>query len=529
MIVFPKTTLATTVCVATFGAIAPAQSANNGSFDDTAGTYVAGRASQIAPGWTSVAGTPDWDRPPGTIGLSHPASPDGGHWMGMLGQDDPNQPCLESISQTISGFAPGRTYWLTFHQINMPTPFPAPGFTNDDGYVQATMFGTTKKSPTLIAGGNAWSTVTLPFVANASNTTLKFDGCDANPGSGSGQNVQNPSVEHPYLGIDGVLIESVPSRLLGPLRNIDVKNTTGQDANDFHITLEGVSPDQVGSILWTKDYPDAEKTAVPGGTRISWRGATTTDGQKSHFGYRLIGTETAALIPDGVKMEWTLDGVPIGTVPATSQIWRPLPGGGVQGEVRLHDFDEAEVYASIRVGHIPGEATLEDLVVDSRIWETAELLSSEPILLQPGEPLQFDIMADPMEEVSPTVIYDLLRVPIDPTLPREELEDHLFATYYETVPVLPSISIDLLGDIDRDGTVGFSDFLILSANFGLAGTLEQGDIDDNGLVEFADFLLLSGNFGASINDVADVPEPSSLAILLLGLCLIPKLTPRAKS
>ena len=51
----------------------------------------------------------------------------------------------------------------------------------------------------------------------------------------------------------------------------------------------------------------------------------------------------------------------------------------------------------------------------------------------------------------------------------------------------------VFGDIDRDGTVGFTDFLILSANFGQTsnGDPIAGDLDDDGLVGFADFLMLS--------------------------------------
>jgi hypothetical protein len=55
---------------------------------------------------------------------------------------------------------------------------------------------------------------------------------------------------------------------------------------------------------------------------------------------------------------------------------------------------------------------------------------------------------------------------------------------------------DLPADIDGDGEVGFSDFLILSDNFGNEvepGT--DGDIDGNGVVDFTDFLILSDTFG----------------------------------
>ena len=58
-------------------------------------------------------------------------------------------------------------------------------------------------------------------------------------------------------------------------------------------------------------------------------------------------------------------------------------------------------------------------------------------------------------------------------------------------------SVTLPGDADGDGTVGFTDFLILSNNFGLqaGATLFDGDFDGNGAVNFSDFLILSNNFG----------------------------------
>jgi len=60
-------------------------------------------------------------------------------------------------------------------------------------------------------------------------------------------------------------------------------------------------------------------------------------------------------------------------------------------------------------------------------------------------------------------------------------------------------SIDSLpGDLDGDGMVAFSDFLILSNNFGTDETsYSEGNIDLQGGVDFADFLALSNNFGQS--------------------------------
>ena len=51
-------------------------------------------------------------------------------------------------------------------------------------------------------------------------------------------------------------------------------------------------------------------------------------------------------------------------------------------------------------------------------------------------------------------------------------------------------------DLNADGTVGFADFLILSASFGQSDVgYANGDMDCSGTVDFADFLVLSSNFG----------------------------------
>lgn len=75
----------------------------------------------------------------------------------------------------------------------------------------------------------------------------------------------------------------------------------------------------------------------------------------------------------------------------------------------------------------------------------------------------------------------------------------------------------LPGDIDADGEVGFTDFLILSKNFGEVGSFEQGDLDCSGEVDFPDFLILSRNFGPAGRAVATVPEPGGIALVLVGL------------
>ena len=84
---------------------------------------------------------------------------------------------------------------------------------------------------------------------------------------------------------------------------------------------------------------------------------------------------------------------------------------------------------------------------------------------------------------------------------------------------------DTGADINGDGSVGFPDFLILSANFGstdLSGAShELGDLDCTGDVAFADFLALSNAFGTTVGaEASSVPEPSSVTLLGLGALLL---------
>lgn len=83
------------------------------------------------------------------------------------------------------------------------------------------------------------------------------------------------------------------------------------------------------------------------------------------------------------------------------------------------------------------------------------------------------------------------------------------------------------GDANLDGSVQFSDFLALSAGFGMEGGWAQGDFDGDGQVQFSDFLSLSANFGQTTADTSaaptSVPEPGANVLVqctLLGALLI---------
>ena len=57
-------------------------------------------------------------------------------------------------------------------------------------------------------------------------------------------------------------------------------------------------------------------------------------------------------------------------------------------------------------------------------------------------------------------------------------------------------SLPLPGDLDQNGTVDFTDFLVLSENFGKREAKpDEGDINEDGEISFEDFLLLQNNFG----------------------------------
>jgi|GEM_PF-4343012 len=67
-------------------------------------------------------------------------------------------------------------------------------------------------------------------------------------------------------------------------------------------------------------------------------------------------------------------------------------------------------------------------------------------------------------------------------------------------PQEPNESDEPSADVDGDGTVGFSDFLILSAAFGQEASdpFLPADINQDGIVGFSDFLILSATFSTVV-------------------------------
>ena len=72
------------------------------------------------------------------------------------------------------------------------------------------------------------------------------------------------------------------------------------------------------------------------------------------------------------------------------------------------------------------------------------------------------------------------------------------------------VPLPLPGDVNSDGSVNFTDLLLLAQTYGRPGTWAQGDLNADGTINFADLLLLAQNYGQSAPATAPVPEPATV-------------------
>ena len=93
-----------------------------------------------------------------------------------------------------------------------------------------------------------------------------------------------------------------------------------------------------------------------------------------------------------------------------------------------------------------------------------------------------------------------------------DLNDDGIVDPRDTRVFLQELSVPL-GDADMDGTVGFTDFLQVSANFGDVAGWGGGDFNGSFDVNFTDFLFVSNNFGTTAGTAA-VPEPTGIVLML---------------
>ncbi len=68
--------------------------------------------------------------------------------------------------------------------------------------------------------------------------------------------------------------------------------------------------------------------------------------------------------------------------------------------------------------------------------------------------------------------------------------------------VIGSPTPQSVGDLDNDGEVQFTDFLMFSESFGKdVDPFTSGDLDGDGMVSFEDFLVFSNNFGKTVDEL----------------------------
>ena len=131
-----------------------------------------------------------------------------------------------------------------------------------------------------------------------------------------------------------------------------------------------------------------------------------------------------------------------------------------------------------------GTATL---VIDSvRVEGPFTVVPLEGVV-EPGASISFDLVFDPQEAGSATGTLTIFTA--DPLTPLTVI---LVATGIE--------GSDGSADIDGNGSVGFSDFLVLASAFGKSegqeGYVVAADINGDNTIGFGDFLILAAQFGS---------------------------------
>lgn len=85
-----------------------------------------------------------------------------------------------------------------------------------------------------------------------------------------------------------------------------------------------------------------------------------------------------------------------------------------------------------------------------------------------------------------------------------------------------TLSVTISGDYNGDGTVDIADYTVWRDSLGVSTAINAGaDGNGDGMVDAADYLVWTNNFGATLPaSSAAIPEPSSIALSLLGVAFI---------
>ena len=181
------------------------------------------------------------------------------------------------------------------------------------------------------------------------------------------------------------LTAGAQAMITGYLEFFMVKNQTGQEANDFEVTIHGVEPEDISDVQThaapSPYYTDYEKIDNgDGSVTIKWTGSTTAAMGDGYFGFKINGDVGSW---SGGDMAWTLDGQVIGTLPDLEASWEWLiEQSAAQATVKNNEPTPLPVYR--REKQIQGEIFVSTLRANADFyWNSGDL--SGPITLQSGQ------------------------------------------------------------------------------------------------------------------------------------------------
>ncbi len=97
------------------------------------------------------------------------------------------------------------------------------------------------------------------------------------------------------------------------------------------------------------------------------------------------------------------------------------------------------------------------------------------------------------------------------------IENPSGSTNTPEVDAIADVAPRFTGDVNLDGRVNFSDYLVLSNHFGGRGAWNWGDFTGDTNVDFSDYLALSQNFGSGGG--SPIPEPITLILMASSVVL----------